>query len=306
MDKKKTQALLFAVALLSPAFALADDVCLAADKTKAESAMKQSEDAESAGRLADSYAAAQSARALECASNGYKRRNALLERVSKKLGDAAEKAGRYGESFDYYRTPANNRTDYNLGDADRAPMKHAKASADNHKVVSLAASWFSQRNDQKSLAEIRAIAKASGTKALAAEDNAFAATRVSLAEIEKAHEWLRLAGDDKPALARAVQRGDTLLATGAFSAVERAFRYYDFARDQQKLKSAQDRARQLGDQHAKDGQTRVAAQFYDLAGDSAKAAALQKKAEARHEKTEAKRQEQFQKDQKSLEKELGL
>ena len=50
----------------------------------------------------------------------------------------------------------------------------------------------------------------------------------------------------------------------------------------------------------------MAAQFYILAGDNAKAAALEKKMEARDDKGEAKRREQFKKDQKSLEKELGL
>ena len=306
MDKKTKQVLLLAIALFAPPLAHADDVCSAAEKAKAESVMKQAEDAERAGRHADAYAAARSVRGLECASNGYKRRNALVERMSKQLGDAAEKAGRYGEAFDYYRAPSGYRTDYSLADADRALMKHARASADNYQAVSSAASWFSQRNDQKSLGEIRAIAKTSGGKALAAEDKAFASARVSLAELEKARAWLELAGDPKPANARAVQRGDTLLAQGGFSSVERAFRYYEVAHDQQKVKGAKDRARQLGDQHAKDGQTRVAAQFYELAGDSAKAAALTRKSEARNEKAEAKRQDQFQKDQKSLEKELGL
>jgi len=307
MNKRKTQVLMFAFALLSSPAARTDgEVCTAAQKTQAETAMKRAEDAERTGRLKEAYDSIGAIRPVECVSGGYKRRDAVLERVSKKLGDEAEKAGRYGQAFDYYRAPASNRTDYNLADADRALMKHAKASADNYKVVSSAASWFSQRNDQKNLAEIRAIAKASGGKALAAEDKAFAATRISLVQIEKAREWLRLAGDDKPALMRAVQRGDTLLATGAFSAVERGFQYYEFAHDQQKLKSAKDRARQLGDQHAKDGQIRIAAQFYELAGDSAKAAAVAKQATVRDEKKEARRREQFQKDQKSLEKELGL
>jgi len=304
---KTTTALLFAVALLAPAFARADgEVCTGAQKTQAEAGMKRAEGAERAGRLKDSYAAIGAVSPIDCVSGGYKRRDALLERVSKKLGDEAEKAGRYGEAFDYFRAPQRSRTDFNLADADRALLKHVKASPDNYKVVSSAASWFDQRGNQASLKETRAIARASGEKTLAAEEKAFAASRVSLTELRKAREWLALAGNAKPVNARAAQRGDALLARGAFSSVERAFQYYEFAGNQQKLKSAQERAHRLGDEHAKNGQTRVAAQFYELAGDSAKAAAVTKKAEARNEKVEAKRQEQFQKDQKSLERELGL
>ena len=271
-----------------------------------EAALKHAEDAERAGRLKEAYAAVSAISNAECAANGYQRRDALFARVSKKLGDDAEKAGRYGEAFDYYRAPHSYRADYDLADADRALMKQVKASPDNFKVVSSAAHWFYTRANQGSLRETRAIAEASGKKMLAAEDKAFAATRTSLRELQKAREWLELAGNVKPTDARAVQRGDTLLAQGGFSSVERAFQYYEFAGNQQKLKGAKERARQLGDQHAKDGQTRVAAQFYELAGDSAKAAAVTKKSEARNEKAEAKRQDQFQKDQKSLEKELGL
>lgn len=310
MDRKTKQVLLFAVALLPSSFAHADGgqgvPCTDAQKRDAEAHFTRAENAERAGRVKEAHDLVRSVRDIDCAKNGPQRQLAQIRRTSKKLGDDAEKAGRYGEAFEYYRTRQGYPNDENLLDADRALLKQAKASPDSYKVVSFAEGWFSHRRNEASVREIRAIAKASGARALATEDKAFAARRVSLDELEKAREWLALAGDAKPVFARAVQRGDTLLATGAFSSVERAFQYYSFARDKQKLKSAEARARQLGDQHAKDGQTRIAAQFYELAGDSAKAAALQKKSEARNEKAEAKRQEQFQKDQKSLEKELGL
>lgn len=300
-------AVCLALATLTLPPARADgEVCTDAQKAQAESGLKKAEDAERAGRLKDAYAAIRATSSFECAANGYKRRDALLERLSRKLGEEAEKAGRYGEAFDYYRAPQSVRADYDLSDADRALLKHVKAASGDYKVVSSAASWFEQRGNPASLGETRAIARASGEEALAAEERAFAATRNSLNELGKARQWLELAGDAKAISARAAQRGDALLAHGAFSSVERAFQYYDFAGNRQKLKSAQDRARRLGDEYAKNGQTRVAAQFYELAGDSARAAALGKKNEARNEKAEGKRQQQFQKDQKSLEKELGL
>jgi hypothetical protein len=47
-------------------------------------------------------------------------------------------------------------------------------------------------------------------------------------------------------------------------------------------------------------------EFYQIAGDSSKAEALEKKSEVEKQKTESARQDKFKKDQQSLEKELGL
>lgn len=300
-----------ALATAIPVSALASgEACTAAQKSGAEKTVQQLEDAERAKKTLDAYTGARNIRAIECAMNGYKRRDAVLERTSKILAADAEKAGRNGEAFDYYRAPHTaGRADYSLADADRALLKHVKANAGDYKVVSEAARWFEQHGNQSNLRETRAVAKDSGEKTLATEEKAFATRQLSMPELEKARDWLEIVGEGKRALARADQRGDTLLGQGAFSQVERAFDYYNFSGNQQKRKNAEARARKLGDEHAGQGQARIAAQFYDLAGDTGKSDALMKKIDAqseKSEKSEGKRQDQFKKDQQSLEKALGL
>jgi len=298
----------FAATVVAAPLARADgEPCTPGDVQQAETLVRQAEGAETAGRSKEAYTAATSRASWHCAKNSYQRRNGLIERTSKKLGDEAEKAGRYGEAFEYYRAPQHHgRSDQGLADADRALLKQVKAQPGDYKIVSFAAGYFTQRGTNSSLEATRAVAKTSGENALAAEAKAFAASRQSLKELQQARDWMEIAGDVSPVNARAVQRGDVLLAHGAISSVERALLYYDFAHNEQRRKSAQNRARQLGDEHVKTGETAVAAQFYMLAGDEAKAAALEKKRESRDDKAETKRREEFKKDQKSLEKELGL
>jgi hypothetical protein len=309
--KSTTTILVLSLAIAGVASPLAHadgEGCTASQTRQSAIALRQAEDAEKSGRVKDAYTAAtRSIPAIDCAVNGNTRRIGLIERTSKRLGDEAEKAGRYGEAFDYYSAPQRHgQANHNLADADRALLKQVEAKPGDYKLIFFAAGYFEHRGIRTSVDQTRVIAKASGENALSVEAKAFAGSRQSLNELQKAREWFEIAGDTGPVKVRAVQRGDALLAHGAFSSVERAFQYYDFAGDQKKRKSAQARARRLGDEHAKTGQTRVAAQFYILAGDNAKAAALEKKMDARDDKGEAKRREQFKKDQKSLEKELGL
>lgn len=308
---KSTSAILvasLAAAVVASPLARADGVpCTPAEVQQAETLVRQAEAAEKAGRSREAYTAATGRTPWDCAKDSYQRRNGLIERTGKKLGDEAEKAGRYGEAFEYYRAPQlHGRGDGNLADADRALLKQVKAQPGDYKLVSFAAGYFAQRGINSNLEATRAVAMASGENALAIEAKAFAASRQSLNELQRARDWFEITGDVSPVNARAVQRGDTLLAHGAISSVERAFLYYDFAHNEPKRKSAQNRARQLGDEHVKTGETAVAAQFYMLAGDEARAAALEKTMKSRDDKAEAKRREQFKKDQKSLEKELGL
>jgi hypothetical protein len=105
---------------------------------------------------------------------------------------------------------------------------------------------------------------------------------------------------------RAEKRGDTLAADDARRSIENAIAYYEFAEKPQKARGVRDRARKLGDEHARKGENRLAVEFYQIAGDSSKAEALEKKSEAEKQKSESARQDKFKKDQQSLEKELGL
>ena len=86
----------------SPAFA-DGEACPASDKSRAEAALSKVEAAEKAGRTLEAYRAARSLSMLECAAKGVGRRDGLIERTSKKLGMEAEKAGRFGEAFEYFR-----------------------------------------------------------------------------------------------------------------------------------------------------------------------------------------------------------
>jgi len=288
----------------APAVYADGEICSASEIRIADGMLRKAEEAEKAGRTQDAYkAATQSIPSIFCAGNGYKRRDGLIERTSKKLGAEAEKAGRFGEAFEYYNAPIGwGRADYDLGNADRVMLKHAKARPDDYKVVSKAAVYFGQRDLSSSLKEVRGIARRGGDKMLAKEENIFAAHKDSLDDLGKAKGWLDLAGEADRANARAEQRGDTLLAEGSFRSVERAFSYYHLAENPKKIGAAKDRARTLGDRHAGKGEHGLAAKFYDLSGDEAKAEAVEKQ----KEKTETTRQGKFKKDQKSLEKELGF
>lgn len=295
-------ALVFAC-MTQAAFADGEE-CSASEKKKAYGVLRKAEDAEKAGKLKHAYdAAIQSTSSIHCADNGYKRRDGVVERTSKKLGAEAEKSGKFGEAHEYFSAPFRmGRLDYPLADADRTMLKHAKANPDNFKVVSQAASYFDQREGKPHLKEVRGIAKSSGDKALTQEEKSFKSNPKSFAALEKAKGWLEIAGQGKLANARAEQRGDALLGDSTVGSIELAMQYYDFANSKRGEKKAQERARKLGDDAARKGNPGLAGKFYDLSGDESKAAA----AEQQKEKAEVKRQDKFKKDQKSLEKELGL
>lgn len=305
----KTKYIFVALALAGmtvPAAFADGEACSASDKKRAEEVLSKAEAAEKAGRNKDAYQTATgSFGEPACAANGYKRRDGLIERTSKKLGAEAEKAGRFGEAFDYYSAPYQRRVDYPLADADRAMLKHAKAKPDDLKVVSKAVGYFDRREGKPHLKEVRALAMSSGDKMLVREEKTFANAarrKDSLKDLEKAREWFNLAGEGKQARTRAEQRGDTLLAQGSFRSVELAFSYYGFAENPKKINAAKASAVKLGDAAARKGDHGLAAKFYELSGDESKVKAIEKQMQ----QVETSRQDKFKKDQKSLEKELGF
>jgi hypothetical protein len=297
-------AILGFATLLASAVLADGEGCSASEKKNVEGALSKAEQAEKAGRNKDAYQMATGAFGEPgCATNGYKRRDGLIERTSKKLGAEAEKAGQFGDAFKYFSAPhRHGRLDYPLADADRAMLKHAKASPDNYPVVAEAAHYLERREGQPHLKEVLALARSGGDKALAKEEKAYPGRRDTLEDLRKAKEWFGLVGDVKPVYARAVQRGDTLLAENTVRSIELAMQYYQFADNKAKAKQARERAGKLGDEAARKGEHGLAARYYDLSGDQAK----MKSVEKQKEKTESRRQDQFKKDQKSLEKELGL
>ena len=300
MNKTKFIFVVLALAAMNPLVVFADgcpDKEIAAETLK----LKKAEDSEKAGKLKEAFNTASTV-AWECLGNeAGKRREALIKRVGRTLGDQEEKQGRLKEAFGWYQAAGLE------ADADRVMLKQANAKPDDTNAVGGAIDHFKRRNNEVRVKELRGLASRNVDKWLAAEEKAFAARKESREELGKARDWVYYAGTGSAKVSeRAEKRGDTLAADSARRSIENAIAYYEFAEKPQKAKGVRDKARKLGDEHASKGENKLAVQFYELAGDSAKAEGLAKKSEAESEKAEAKRQDKFKQDQKSLEKELDL
>ena len=291
----------------TPAFA-DGDVCSAIDILAAEGGLKKAEAAEKAGKIKDAYnAATQSIQLIDCAKDGYKRRDGIIERASRKLGAQAEKAGRFGEAFEYYYKPYSmGRADYPLVDADRAMLMRAKAAPESYKTASEAAAYFDRREGKPHLKEVQALARSVGDKALANEEKNFSMRKDSLDDLRKAGEWLGLSGEAQRARERASQRGGAMFAEDSLKSLERAIAYYEFADDRERVQKVRDKARNLGDAYLKKGDKKMAARYYEVAGLNDKASELEEAVDEEKRKVEGKRQEKFKEGQQSLEKELGF
>jgi hypothetical protein len=286
-------------ALAAPA-AFADG-CPDSEKAAEAQKLKKAEDIEKAGKPKEAFSAARSV-AWECLGNDAgKRREALIKRTGRTLGDQEEKQGRLKEAFEWYASSGLE------ADADRVMLKQVNAKPDDTNTVAHAIDHFKRRNDEARVKEMRGIASRNVDKWLAAEEKAFTARKDSREELGKARDWVYYAeaGSGK-VTERAEKRGDTLAADNARRPIENAIAYYEFAGKPQKVKSVKDKARKLGDEHAGKGENKLAVEFYQIAGDSSRAVALEKKSETEKKKTESARQDKFKKDQQSLEKELGL
>lgn len=347
MNAKTKNAFIVAIALASatlarPVFAEFGVDCHDPKYVKLKIAAKKTyEDMlahDKAGRTKAAFDAAKNFSA-DCASNNKQEIGrmeaaelAVLRKTSLKLGEQAESKGQFAEAYKYF-------SEYYHGiAADRVQMKIATAKPGDFETVRTGVNYF--RNTQKYLNETRpdeamdadrsarlkaiagylsklqAIATKNGEKFLADEDKIFNARKTSvmakgntLAELNKARDWLGLFGQEKRANDRAVKRGDTLLADDSRKSLELAISYYSFARDEGKERKVREKARRLGDAHLKKGEKKIAADYYNLAGLGDKASKLEESHEAEEaekEKAETKRQGQFKKGQKSLEQELGL
>lgn len=276
------------------------DGCRDSEIAAEMASLKKAEDSEKAGRLKDAFNTAKTIG--ECLGNeAGKRRDAIIKRSGKTLGTQEEKAGRLKEAFDWYESSGNK------AEADQVKLKQANAKPDDTNAVGGAISHFTYRNNVERVKELRGLASRNVDKWLAAEDKAFAARKDSRSELGNARDWVYYAQTGSAKVTeRAEKRGDTLATDSARRSIENAIAYYEFAEKKQKAKGVRDKARKLGDEHARKGENKLAVEFYELAGDSTKAQGLAKKTEAEGEKAEAKRRDKFKQDQKSLEKELGL
>ena len=300
-------------------------VCYEQDVKNAEKYLARMESLEKAGKIKEAYEAATPKVFPDCTpENGGERMFDVMFRNYRKLGQAAEKAGRLHEAFEYYIYPFNNyfapgsyrdrEKDYSLADAHRTMIAWTRTRQDEYKVVQEATNYFSIWHEKlPELKEVNGMAVRGGDKELAREEKTFAAHKYkqSVEELKSAREWYTLAGAEQRVRDRAAQRAKTLLAEGSYKSVEEGFNYvFEFGGD---LDTARARARALGEQAEHKGNLELARQFYNLSGDDARSEALsnkldaaQAKKEKQAEQAESKRKAQFSKDQKSLEDELGF
>jgi hypothetical protein len=300
--------------------------CPMPEQNKAHALLGKAEADEKAGKNREAYKFATGEGAGCVSLANQKRVEGLLSRASRKLGDEADKKGQHSDAFDYYY-----RGKHKL-EGERSKMKLAKAKSSDVNTVGGVMGFFKTTKDTLSNAhsdepnrqarlsaiegyqkELRVIAKANGDKAMADEEKTFTTRKSmggggkgSLDELNRAKNWFRLTGQERQANERAEKRGDSLITDDARSSLELAISYYEFAEKDKKVQKVKDKARGLGDAHAKKGEKKLAADYYTIAGLDSKAEKLAESHEAEKEKAEVKRQDKFKKDQKSLEKELGL
>lgn len=293
--------ILLLTALLAPTLGVADSLCPGSREEKAADAQfARAQQAEKAGRWAEAYDAATRANS-DCVRSPNEVR-ALQHRTAQKLGQEAERKQDLERAFRWYQSAEA------LPDADRVKLAQAKKRPTDVGVMSGAIDWFKRRGDEPDLREVRAIAARNADRAFAAEERAFAGFgHDSLEALDSARSWLGYAAaGDQRALVRAEQRGDTLAADDTRASLGLALRYYQAAGKDEKRKSVREKARRLGEAHAAKGEASMAADFFALAGDEARASKVREAARSKDEKAEKTRQKTFEKDQSRLEKELGL
>ncbi len=298
-----TRMLMCSLLLAAAPAVFADSLCPSAkDQQQAEASFAKAEQSERAG---DARAASAAASKIDpdCLNgNGDQRLRTLRHRLGKQIGDAEEKNGRLKEAFTWFNDTGNT------ADADRVMLKRAQARPDDRSIFGGAFDYFKRRAAAASVKVLRDLAAKNAAQALAAEDKQFAATRDSLDELSKAKDWLTYleAPENRKAAERAEKRGDTLAAETTRHLLGLAISYYRFADKPQKIKAVRDKAKTLGDEHARQGDGEVAADYYEIAGLKAEAQDIRKRTSAQQRQDEGKRQQQFKKDQDKLEKELGL
>lgn len=319
--------------LASPALAVfkfTGEMCITDEE--AQEAKKFYEQAlahEKAGRNKEAYTAALYVN-TSCISGDrseYGILTALVRKTSLKMGEEAENKGRFAEAYDYYRQ-------FHGTAADRVQMKLATSRPGDFGTVQTGVNYFRDMHEGLThdmltakdpdldmrlqavngyQSKLRAIATSKGEEALIDEDKVFASRKTSITaktnsfdELQRAEKWLELAGQEKRAHDRAVTRGDTLSANDTRTSLRLAISYYQFARNDKKIQSVQDKAKRLGDGQLQKGEKMIASEYYAIAGLGDKSSELFEAHEAEKMKAESERKDQFKNDQDSLEKELGF
>lgn len=290
-------AALAALALALPA--RADDVCSPEDRREGRAAYDRARAADKAGRVEAAYRDARVAAGI--CGHDQKGSEEMVHRLGRVLGERAEKAGKLDEAFDRFSESGH------AADADRVMMKKVDARPADHALFQNALGYFKNRGAEPYLARMRDIASRHVAAALADEEKAFAARQESIEELQRARGWLgHVDPEYAKTRARAVQRGDALAREEGRRHLQTAIEYYRFAGEAKKEKAVRDRARAQGEAALARGEGKLAADWFDVAGDGVRAGEVAKAAEAQQEKAEKKRQKKFKKETDALEKELGL
>ncbi|MDP2689826.1 MAG: hypothetical protein Q8P48_06910 [Deltaproteobacteria bacterium] len=304
-------------------------VCYESDVREDEEFVRKTEAAEKAGKLKKAFDAASGVSPGCLPENGYERLFSVIERTYKKLGQEAERAGRFYEAHKYYVYPFEHffapgsfrerEKYYSFDDADRAMLSYARAGQDDYKVVERAVRYSEARNGKPNLKEVRGLAVRGGDRLLAKEEKAFAERRYkdALDILRESGRWFNMADDERKVNERAGKRADSLLKEGSYDSIERALDYCDVTLMGNAYAQKRDKARalagKLGNEAEQSGDYAMAERYYSLSGDDSRRDAMGRKIDAiethkEKKKTEAegKRQGQFKKEQDALEKELGF
>jgi hypothetical protein len=261
--------------------------------------MSHAQAAENSGDLATALKLANSYEVRGCGDQ--KTAEALVRRVSEKLGRKAEADGDLKAAFNYFNTGGFP------DDARRVGLKQLAAAPGNFSLCSDLLVFMQENGFAEGAAAVRENARQQAQELLSEEERTFAVRNPQKDLLEKARNWLQLAGEPvAPVEARAVQRADGYLALDYAFALQQAMEYYEFAGRSDKIEAVRAKARRLADQLADGDNWAAAVELYQIAGDSERAEELAARRQASAAETEEARKEEFQKEQDDLEKELDL
>lgn len=281
--------------------ARADSLCPErSQQVAAEAQLKQAEEFERAGKAREAYAAAGKVNS-DCVTD-YKRHETLKKRAARAVAADEERKGKFEEAFDWFERAQSS------ADAGRMQRRLVETRPDDINVLSHAIDFFVRHQDSAQEKALRDHALNNVEKALVAEEKQFASvTKDSLRELGLARDWSsRAKSGEERMRARAAKRGDALAGEESRTFLSLALRYYKAAGAPDKEQGVREKARALAKKFESKGEGEVAAEYYAIAGDSAKAAAVRQQTEARDQQAEESRQKSFKKGQGDLEKALGF
>lgn len=149
------------------------DECSVEEKKADTARMKKAEDNERAGKLKQAYGTVSNPHVYCLVGYSDERLEAMKKRIGLKLGQQDEKQGRLEEAFDWYKDSGNS------AEADRVKMKQVNVSPRDRNLISNAIDYFKYSRNDQSVTELRQLAAKNVDLALADEEKAFAANKVS-------------------------------------------------------------------------------------------------------------------------------